>query len=106
MRAKLKGVVAISLLVAGCATEAVRTPQQAKNIALSSPCAKLKVVLDPNETMPTEWLAERRGDRWYVWLPNGLGARFPEEFGHMGAWINAKDGKLLYCERGRAQPSN
>jgi hypothetical protein len=104
VRAKLKGVVAIGLLVAGCATEAVRTPQQAKNIALSSVCAKAQVALDPNETMPTEWLAERRGDRWYVWLPSGPGARFPVERGHKGAWVNAKDGKILYCERGGPQP--
>jgi len=98
-------VIALSLLVAGCAGEAVRTPEQAKRIALASPCTKQELVLAPNETRPTDWLAERRGDRWYVWLPYGPGAQFrggpgqfTGEFGHMGAWINPKDGKVLYCE--------
>jgi hypothetical protein len=100
---KRKGLIALSFFVAGCATQAVRTPQQAKTIALSSVCAKLEVVLDAGETMPTEWLAERRGDRWYVWLPSGPGARFSIERGHMGAWVNAKDGEILYCERGGEQ---
>jgi hypothetical protein len=99
-----KGIVALSLLAAGCATEAVRTPQQAKAIALSSVCARLQVVLDAGETMPTEWRAERRDARWYVWLPSGPGARLPMERGHMGAWIDATSGKVLYCERGGAQP--
>jgi hypothetical protein len=98
-----KGFFVLGLFVAGCATQAVRTPQQAKTIALSSVCAKLEVILDPGETMPTEWLAERRGDRWYVWLPSGPGTRLPIERGHMGAWVNAKDGKILYCERGGKQ---
>jgi len=63
-------------------------------------------VLAPNEQMPTEWLAERRGDRWYVWLPFGTGAQYRGiiKYGHMGAWINAKDGKLLYCEGGASRP--
>jgi len=99
-----KGLIALGLLVAGCASEAVRTPEQARSIALSSVCAKGEIVLDPNETAPTEWLAERRGDRWYAWLPSGPGAQYPVARGHKGAWINAKDGKLLYCERGGRQP--
>jgi hypothetical protein len=98
------------LMVAGCATGGVRTPEQARTIALSSPCAKLTPVLAPNEQTPTEWLAERRGERWYAWLPYGPGAQlrggngqFPAQFGHMGAWIDPKDGKILSCERGGAE---
>jgi hypothetical protein len=103
---KRQGLIALSLLVAGCATEAVRTPEQAKDIAGSSACMKRQPVLAPDETMPTEWLAERRGDRWYVWLPFGPGAQYRGiiKYGHMGAWINAKDGKLLYCEGGASRP--
>jgi|SRR5579859_2454149 len=101
-----RGLLILTLLVSGCATEAVRTPDQAKDIARSSACMKREPVLAPNEQMPTEWLAERRGDRWYVWLPFGKGAQYRGiiKYGHMGAWINAKDGKLLYCEGGASRP--
>ena len=68
------GFAAAALLVAGCSTTAVRTPEQAKDIALASECARAEITLDPNEKMPTEWVAERRGDRWYVWLPNDSAA--------------------------------
>ena len=102
-----KGLVVLGLLLAGCAGEAVRTPEQAKTIALASPCAKLTPALATNETMPTQWMAERRGDKWYAWLPYGPGAqlrggmgRFPIEYGHFGAWISPGDGKVLSCERG------
>jgi hypothetical protein len=105
-----KGLAALSLLVAGCAGETVRTPEQAKTIALSSACAKLKPALAPNEKMPMEWLAERRGDKWYAWLPYGSGAQlpggmgsFPTAYGHFGAWISPKDGTVLYCEQGGEQ---
>ena len=101
------GVIALGFLVAGCAGEAVRTPDQAKTIALSSACAKFEPVLAQNETMPTEWLAERRGDKWYAWLPFGPGAQFrggrgqfPSEYGHFGAWISPRNGMVLYCEHG------
>jgi hypothetical protein len=101
----------LGLLVAGCAGETVSTPEQAKTIALASPCAKAHPVLSANETMPTQWLAERRGDRWYAWLPYGPGAQikggrgqFTDRFGHMGAWIDARDGKVVSCERGGAEP--
>jgi hypothetical protein len=104
------GLIALSLLIAGCSTQGVRTPEQARVIALSSPCAKLKPSWAPNEEMPAEWLAERRGDRWYAWLPYGPGAQlrggngqFPAQFGHMGAWIDPRDGKILSCERGGAE---
>lgn len=105
--------VAAGFLVTGCASEAVRTPEQATTIALSTVCAQVDPVLAPGEETPTKWRAERRGDdRWYVWLPYGPGAqllpdaRHPIVYGHMGAWINAKDGKLLYCEQAgaRARP--
>jgi hypothetical protein len=97
--------VAVAVLLAGCATEAVRTPLQARNIALASVCAKRQALLVTNEAMPTEWVAERRGDRWYAWLPFGPGAQYSgvAQYGHMGAWINAKDGKILYCETGVSQ---
>ena len=102
--------LSLGLAVAGCATEAVRTAEQARTIALSSACAKFKPAFAPNERLPTEWLAERRGDKWYAWLPFGPGAqlrggmgRFPLEYGHFGAWINPKDGTVLYCERGGEQ---
>ena len=105
-----KTIVACCLLIASCARDAVRSPEQAKAIALSSVCAQAKPLLAPNETMPTEWLAERRGDKWYVWLPFGQGAQFrggmgalPRQYGHFGAWINPIDGKVLYCERGGGQ---
>lgn len=101
-----KSLIAACLLVAGCATDVVRTPEQAKAIALSSVCAQRQARLVPNETMPTEWVAERRGDRWYAWLPLGQGAEYPgiTQYGHMGAWINPKDGKLLGCENGISDP--
>ena len=100
------GLITLSLLVAGCATRGVRTPEQAKAIALSSVCAQRHASLMPNEVMPTEWVAERKGDRWYVSLPFGTGARYAGifKYGHMGAWINAKDGKLISCETGVSQP--
>lgn len=98
-------LIAATLLVAGCTTQMVRTPEQAKAIALSTVCAQVDPVLAAGEEMPTQWRAERRGeDRWYAWLPYGPGAqllpdaRHPIVYGHMGAWINARDGKLLYCE--------
>jgi hypothetical protein len=99
----------LGLVLAGCASEAVSTPDQARAIALASVCAQHKPILAPNEQMPAQWLAERRGDRWFVWLPFGQGAQlpggngqFPYKYGHMGAWVNAKDGKILYCEGGGA----
>jgi hypothetical protein len=97
-----QGLVALSLFVAGCATEAVRTPSQARDIAMSSVCAQRQVMLVTNETMPTQWVAERRGDRWYAWLPFGAGAQYAgvTKYGHMGAWIDPKDGKVLACENG------
>lgn len=104
MRAKLKGVIALGLLVAGCASEAVRTPQQAKDIALSSVCAKPQVKLDPDEKMPTQWVVARKDDRWHVWLPQDPSARFPNAAALKGAWINAKDGKIIYCEISRGIP--
>ena len=98
------------LLLPGCATGGVNTPAQARTIALASPCSKLTPVLAPNEQPPAEWLAERRGERWYVWLPYGPGAQlrggngqFPAQFGHMGAWIDPKTGKVLACERSGAE---
>ena len=104
-------LAALGLVLAGCASEAVSTPDQARTIALASPCARMHPVLSDNETLPTAWLAERRGDKWYAWLPYGPGAvikggrgQFTDEFGHMGAWINAKDGKVLSCERDGAAP--
>lgn len=93
-----KALIAVSLLVAGCATQAVRTPEQAKAIALSSRCAKAEVALDANETVLTEWLVERRGDRWYVWLPQGSGTISPAGRALRSAWIDAKDGKIAYCD--------
>jgi hypothetical protein len=97
-----QGLIALSLAVAGCATEAVRTPGQASDIARSSVCAQRQVMLVSNETMPTQWVAERRGDRWYAWLPFGPGAQYSgvTKYGHMGAWINPKDGKVMACENG------
>jgi hypothetical protein len=93
-----KGLIAISLLVAGCATDVVRTPEQAKAIALASGCASAAVALDPDETMPTEWLVERKGEQWFVWLPPGPGSRAPHGHPLKGAGINAKDGKIAYCD--------
>ncbi|HET7086382.1 MAG TPA: hypothetical protein VFI23_16530 [Rhizomicrobium sp.] len=105
------GLIALSLLTGGCAMGGVRTPEQATAIALSSPCARQKPILAAHEQPATEWLAERRGDRWYAWLPYGPGAQlvggngqFPAQYGHMGAWIDPKDGKVLACERGGAEP--
>ncbi|MBA2589951.1 MAG: hypothetical protein H0U98_15155 [Alphaproteobacteria bacterium] len=102
-----KGLIALCLLAGGCAGEAVRTPDQARTIALPSSCAKLRPVLAPHETPSNQWLAERRGDKWYAWLPYGLGARLPggmgplsSAYGHFGAWISPRDGTVLYCERG------
>jgi hypothetical protein len=96
-----RGVIALSVLVAGCATEAVRTPQQAENIALSSVCAKPQIKLDTDEKMPTAWVVERKDDRWHVFLPQDPSARFPNAAALKGAWINAKDGKIIYCEISR-----
>lgn len=92
-------------LLAGCATDSVRTPDQAKAIALSSVCAQRILILTPTETMPTEWRAERRGARWFAWLPFSPDAQYPgfTEYGHMGAWINPKDGKILACETGNSR---
>jgi hypothetical protein len=104
MRVKRNGVIALGLLVAGCATEAVRTPQQAKDIALSSVCAKAQNKLDPGEKMPTEWVALRKDDRWHVFLPQDPSARFPNAAALKGAWINAKDGKIIFCEISREAP--
>ena len=108
---QLLAICLLGLAAAGCAGEAVRTPDQARKIALVSPCTKLRPILAPNETMPTEWSAERRGGKWYVWLPYGPGAQlrggngqYPAQFGHMGAWIEPKSGKILACERGGAEP--
>ena len=99
---------ALLFLLAGCATDTVRTPEQAKAIALSSVCAQKTPILAPNETIPTEWRAERRGARWYAWLPFSPDARYNgiTEYGHMGAWINPKDGKVLACEVGMARPNS
>jgi len=99
---QMSAVTVIALLLAGCAVEAVRTPAQAKDIALASVCAKRQAILVTNETMPAGWVAERRGDRWFAWLPFGPGAQYSgvAQYGHMGAWINAKDGKVLSCENG------
>jgi hypothetical protein len=101
-----KGLIALSLLVTGCATEAVRTPEQARTIALSSVCATREIKLVAHETMPPGWLAERKGDRWYVWLPLGPGAEYAgiTKYGHMGTWIDARDGKVLACENGVSGP--
>lgn len=98
-----RGLAAALLLLAGCATGRVDTPEQATAIALASPCSKLAVDLDPGEAMPTQWRAAKRGDRWIAWLPSGAGAKFESEFGHMGAWIDARTGKVLYCERGKTR---
>jgi hypothetical protein len=100
MRQQLR--FALLFALAGCATDTVHTPDQAKAIALSSVCAQRTVILAPKETMPKEWRAERRGDRWYAWLPFGPGAQWAgfTEYGHMGAWISPKDGKILACEAG------
>jgi hypothetical protein len=94
-------------LLAGCATDSVRTPEQAKAVALSSVCAQRTVILAPNETTPTEWRAERRGARWYAWLPFSPDARYNgiTEYGHMGDWKNPKDGKVLVCEAGMSRPT-
>jgi hypothetical protein len=107
-RQKLRRLKFVLLfLLAGCATPSVRTPEQAKAIALSSVCAQRTVILAPNETMPTQWRAERRGARWYAWLPFSPDARYSgiTEYGHMGAWINPKDGKVLVCEAGMSRPA-
>src|SRR3569623_703045 len=87
-----RAVAAALLLLAGCATGRVDTAEQATAIALASPCSKLTVDLDPGETMPTVWRAAKRGDKWVAWLPTGPGAKFDSEYGHMGAWIDAKTG--------------
>jgi hypothetical protein len=110
MRAWRTTALGALLMLAGCATGGVQSPEQARTIALLSPCAQMKPVLAPNEQPPTQWLAERRGERWYAWLPYGPGAQlrggngqFPAQFGHMGAWIDPKDGTVLACERGGAE---
>lgn len=107
---KHKALIVVSLLLAGCAGEAVRGPEQAKTIARSSPCAQMKPIPAPNEEMVSAWLAERRGEKWYAWLPYGPGAQlrggngqFTDQFGHMGAWIDAKTGKVVACERNGAE---
>jgi hypothetical protein len=92
------GLVAVGLLVAGCASQVVRTPEQAKAIALASACARADVALDPGETILTEWRVERRDDRWYVWLPQGPGTKLPRGTALRSAWIDAKDGKVAYCD--------
>lgn len=93
-----KGLIAVSLLGAGCATQAVGTPEQARTIALSSVCAKAQVALDPDEKMLTEWHVERRGDKWHVWLPHGPGTISPTGRALKSAWINARDGTIAYCD--------
>ena len=101
-------LLALALLLPAMNVQAAErwTPEQAKAIALSSPCAKMKPIWAANEQIQTEWLAERRGKRWYAWLPYGPGAQlrggngqYPAQFGHMGAWIDPRDGKILACER-------
>jgi hypothetical protein len=101
-----RAIITLALFATSCATGEVRTPEQAKNIALSSVCLKREPVMAPNERKPTGILAERRGDRWYVWMPFGQGAEYNgiTKYGHMGAWIGAKEGKLLYCEGGASRP--
>jgi hypothetical protein len=101
----------LCLLVTGCTAQGVRTPDQARAIALSSSCATQKPIWAENEQMPAGWMAERRGERWYAWLPYGPGAQikggngqFSAKFGHMGAWIDPGSGKVLACERGGAEP--
>ena len=98
-----RAFAAALMLLSSCATRRVDTPDQATAIALASPCSKLAVDLDPGESMPTQWRAAKRGDRWIAWLPSGEGAKFESAFGHMGAWIDAKTGKVLYCERGKTR---
>ena len=96
--------ITTALLLAACASEAVRTPLQAKDIALASVCAKAQNKLDDGEKMPTEWVVERKDDRWHVFLPQDPSARFHNAAALKGAWINAKDGKILYCEVSRQAP--
>ena len=93
---------AFVVLLTACATDAVRTPGQARTIALASVCAQRIPTALPDETVPTEWSAERRGDRWYAWLPIGQDARYAgvTKYGHMGAWIDPKTGKIVSCENG------
>jgi hypothetical protein len=100
----------LCLVVAGCASSGVRTPEQARTIALSSPCAQMKPIIAPGEQPVTEWQAEKRGERWYAWLPYGPGAQlrggngqYTAQFGHMGAWIDPATGKVLSCERNGAE---
>ncbi len=93
-----KGLMVVCLAVAGCASEAVTTPEQAKAIALASGCASAEVALDPNETMPTDWHVERKGDQWFVWLPPGPGSRAPNGHPLKGAGIYASTGKIAYCD--------
>jgi hypothetical protein len=96
------GVAAIALLLAGCSTatpDAVRTPQQAMAIALASECAAVPVHLMQGETMPTEWKAQRAGERWHVWLPPASGSPDKTKGAWLkGAWINARDGQVDHCE--------
>ena len=89
------------LLLSGCATEAVHTPQQARAIGLASVCAETHVKLDPNEELPTNWTVDRVGDRWHVWLPTPPNAKEPPGTSLKGAWIEAKDGKVVRCEERR-----
>lgn len=89
------GLITLSFLVAGCATETVRTPNQAIEIAQSSVCAQHEVNLAPNQTMSMVWLAERSGDRWIAW----------HQFGQTSVWISAKNGNILSCENVAVRPT-
>ena len=96
------GIAAIALLLAGCGTaapEMIRTPQQAMAIALASECAAAHVNLMQGEIMPTEWVAERTGERWHVWLPpDPNGPDTSKGAWVKGAWLDAKDGRIDHCE--------
>ena len=98
---QISAVTVISLLLAACASEAVHTPAQARDIAQASVCAKVQNKLDDGEKMPTEWVVERKEDRWHVFLPQDPSARFHDAAALKGAWINAKDGKVVLCEVSR-----
>jgi hypothetical protein len=96
------GAIAAALLLAGCGTEtlgAVRTPQQAMAVALSSECAAAHANLMPGETKPGAWTAARVGTRWHVWLsPDPDGPDRSKGAWMKGAWIDAKDGRVDHCE--------
>ncbi len=53
-------------------------------------------MLDPNETLPTQWVVERKDERWYVWLPHNPDARFQGEGALKAAW--ARDGEVASCD--------